>query len=276
MVSGTLVAVVCPILEDEVIHNITKDGLDKRVVLIDTHPSKSIRRKFDKRGIPYEMMDEWDFMNGYHDLSKDDFNVVIVSNELALHMEPEGLKRYIQDQLVMLQGRADALALYYGMCGNFGWDIEKWAESNLSYPVITFRDRSGRIIDDCIAVAVGGVDRYKELLRKYMCCLLVTPSEATNWQDFMESTDTYGGVFGGSQGASQEQLKTILDEVGYRNMVKIDTGLGIKEDFESSATEYSEAMGLELIEAEPGWPDIWPTNEIHRRCLESLEQAAGR
>ena len=46
----------------------------------------------------------------------------------------------LENDLVMLQGRVDAVAMYYGMCGNYGMDLTEWAEENLDYPVATFRD----------------------------------------------------------------------------------------------------------------------------------------
>ena len=133
MTRGTLGVIACPMLEDELIYSLGKDPESKRVYVLDTPYNGSLRRKMEQKGVEYETADEWDFMNGALDLDRDGFNVVIRMKNLTVVgreftvFRPGVLElmQNLENDLVMLQGRVDAVAMYYGMCGNYGMDLTK-------------------------------------------------------------------------------------------------------------------------------------------------------
>ncbi len=127
MTKGILGVVACPMLEDELIYSLGKDPEPKKVYVLNGEHNGSLKRKMRQKGVEFEELDEWDFMNSDPGFDRDAYNVVIRMMNLALHAEPKDLMNTLQDDLVMLQGRVDAVAMYYGMCGNYGWDISKWA-----------------------------------------------------------------------------------------------------------------------------------------------------
>ena len=265
---GVLAVVACPMLEDELIHSLDTDPEEKDIVVIDTEPNASLRRKMDGCGLKYTVMDEWTFLNG-GSLKDGRFRVVIRMNDLGLHAEPKDLMEFVQDELFMMQGRVDACALYYGMCGNYGWDITKWAEKELNYPVATFRDRDGRVCDDCVGVAVGGLKGYQRLIKEFTGVMLFTPAVATNWEDFLNASDMMKGVTGGSK----ESIKEILDMCGYTSVVQIDTGLEDRAEFDKATKEFADYMHFKILQASPDYIDTWPMDEIYRESKAMMHKS---
>lgn len=268
MTSGVLAVVACPMLEDELIHSIGGDPEPKRVIVIDTPYNSSLKRKMEESGIAFETMDEWTFLNG-GSLRDGGFTVVVVMNSLGLHAEPKELVSHVQDQLFMMQGRVDAAAAYYGMCGNYGWDVSKWAESNLSYPVCIFRDRKGRVCDDCIGVAVGGLEGYQRLIKAYTGVMLFTPAVATNWVDFLSASDMMKGFRGDRD--PQAEIKKILEICGYRSVVQIDTGLETREPFDRCTKDFADYMGFEILQAPDDFADIGPADAVYAEAKRLLD-----
>ncbi len=268
MTKGVLGVIACPMLEDELIHSLSGDASEKRVVVIDTPYNGSLKRKLERADVTFEDMDDWTFMNG-GSLRDGRFTVVIKMNNLGLHAEPKNLMTFVQDQLFMLQGRVDAVALYYGMCGNYGWDISKWAESNLSYPVCVFRDCKGRVCDDCVGVAVGGLEGYQRLIRAYTGVMLFTPAVATNWEDFIGASDM---MMGCNSEDPKADIKTILDICGYRSVVQIDTGLEPRDEFDAATKEFADYMHFEILQAPDDFADIGPADRIYSEAKRFLDE----
>ena len=263
MTRGTLCVIACPMLEDELIYSLGKDPESKRVYVLDTPYNGSLRRKMEQKGVEYETADEWDFMNGALDLDRDGFNVVIRMKNLALHAEPKELMQNLENDLVMLQGRVDAVAMYYGMCGNYGMDLTKWAKENLNYPVATFRDGKGRVCDDCVGVAVGGLDGYQRLIKEYTGVMLFTPAVATNWEDFLGASDMAKGLDVLGPGNKKEQMKWMLEMCGYNSVVQIDTGLEDRAEFDAATKDFADCMGLRILQADPDYADKGPADRIY-------------
>ena len=269
MVKGTLGIIGCPILDDEIIYSLKEEKEDKKVYLVDTPPSNLLRKKLESSDIPFTVIDEWDFNNGYSGIDRDNgFNIVLYMNNLALHKEPEFLRRTIEDQLKFYQTRFDAVALFYGMCGNAGWDVSKWASENLDIPVFVFRDNKDEVCDDCIGVAVGGHSRYCDFVRKYTGMFFVTPAIAENWLEYAKELNFTKGydILGITT------IKGVFELFGYKNAVKIDTGIGIKgEELDKKCEHLTEVTGLDFVVAEPKEVDLYPAERLYKDSKGALD-----
>lgn len=264
--SGVMGVIVCPMLEDELIYSLIMDPEEKVIYLVDSEPGKSIRDKMDKSGIPYTMIDMFSFMNGIDDIDREKFNIAILMNDLALHEEPKELKEKLEEQVTFLNGKYDVLAFYYGTCGNALWDLTQWAvDHDVKIPVLIFRDDAEKVCDDCVGVAVGGQAQYLKLLKKYTGMLLLTPAIATNWEDFLMASEMMKG-----NNRDHALMKWIFEMCGYKYAVKIDTGLGDRENYQSCAEELCSEMNLELIEGEPGLTTLEPANRLYREAKAAL------
>lgn len=263
MTKGILGVIACPMLEDELIHSLGCDPEDKDVIVLDNAHNGSLRRKLERSGVAYRTMPEQDFMGGHDDLDRGRYTVVIRMKDLGLHAEPRVLMESIQDELVMLQGHVDAVALYYGMCGNYGWDVSKWAEGNVDYPIAVFRDANGRVCDDCVGVAVGGVQGYLRLIKEFTGVLLYTPAIATNWEDFLAASDMAKGTESLSPGDPKDGMRKILHMCGYTSIVQIDTGLEDRGEFDRATRDCAEYMGFRILQASPDYIDTGPMERIY-------------
>ncbi len=264
--SGVMCVIACPMLEDELIYNLIMDPEKKNIYLVDSKPSKSLKEKLNKNSISYSLIDEYSFMNGIDHIDKEEFNIVILMNDLGLHEEPKELKEKLEEQVLFLNGKYDVIAFYYGTCGNAMWDLSKFAaEHNMETSVLIFRDNEDKVCDDCVGVAVGGQKQYIKLLKTYTGMLLTTPAIATNWEDFLMASDMMKGTKG-----DINMMKWLFELCGYKYAVKIDTGLGDREKYQSSAEDMCREMNLELIDAEGEWTTLEPTKRLYRESKAAI------
>ena len=275
MTKGILGAIVCPMLEDELIHSLSTDPEEKSVYVIDTPYNGSLKRKLEYYDVPFTEIDEFDFLNHGAGIDRDRFNVVIKSKNLGLHAEPKVLMDDLQNELVMIQGRVDAVAMYYGMCGNYGWDLTKWGKENVSFPIEVFRDCNGRVCDDCVGVSVGGLDGYLRLIKEFTGVLLVTPAVATNWEDFLGASDMAKGmdIFPGDK---NEKMRTLLHMCGYENAVQIDNHLEPRDEFDRATKEMCDALELKVLQADPSYIDTGPMERLYSTSKRNLDLVAGK
>ena len=272
MASGVLFAMVCPMLEDELIFSMDHDPEPRNLFVLDTPYKGSFVRKLEEHSIPYSLLDEGEFMSGESGIDRSEFNIVVRMKNLGLHREPAVLKQDVEDDLRGLDGLVDAAALYYGMCGNFGWDPEKWADGNLGFPVRIFRDTDGRVIDDCVGVAVGGLKGYQRLLHENTGCMLFTPAIATNWLDFLSASDMMA-MFDGQDDVetTKKNLKDILEMCNYHGVTQIDTGYEDRAEFDRCTRDFADYNNFEIRQCSPDLVDLGPAKRLYSGSKALLE-----
>ena len=189
MAKGVLGIIICPMNDDYLIHSICTDREVGRIVLLQNKHSDGIKAKLESRGVQFDIVPEYFFDNGNMVFDKKILNVVIKTNDLGLHAEPKDLRDYIEAEITELQPLVDAVGLYYGICGNFAWDITEWCKERGYKPTAVFRALDGRVCDDCVAIAIGGTEKYKQLEREYKGMFYVTPAIADNWVAFVGAGD---------------------------------------------------------------------------------------
>ena len=102
-----------------------------------------------------------------------------------------------------------------------------------------FRDSTGRVCDDCVSVAVDGTKRYLEMQKQFTGMLYVFPAMADNAQEFLMANSQddvdkmdpvvkeYLGITDGDS-----YLRWLLSIGNYRNLLRLDTGIGDPEVFD--------------------------------------------
>ena len=263
MASGTLGIMACPILEDELVYSLRKDKQEKKVYLLDNRHNKMIVPKLEENGLPYTMIDEKEFLEGNAEIADDGYRIVIWMMDLGLHEEPENLKARIRELMLDFQEHVDAIALYYGLCGNGLKGIEEWASANLDVPMTICKDKDGRMCDDCICAPMGGTDNYLRLLRKYPGIMYFTPGMACSFDEFMESMELFRGVDKGDK----EMFRMVLEMADYKYVMKIQTGLGDQKNFQKCIDEFAEEYELGVMELEDGWV----SNEVADRIYDEAK-----
>ncbi len=274
MVKGVLGIILCPMLEDELLYSLKKDRDIDRIVLLQNRFSALTHDKMKKRGIEFEYLPEEAFDQGRMEFDRSIYNVVIKCNDLALHAEPPKLKDHITQQVRDIQPLVDAVGLYYGICGNFGWDIVEWARKEGLKPTSVFRGDDGKVCDDCVAVAIGGSTNYNRFIKRYTGIFFLTPAIANNWEVFVMAGDSAKAL----ESIPKETLADLgihnqmdfmrwMFEVGhYENLLKMDTGLDPDLDMDKRADEIGKMLNLKPIQIEDGWLTLSTAEAIYADC----------
>ena len=280
MTKGVLGLILCPMLEDELLYSLSRDKDIGRIVLLDNEHCGSIRRKMESRGIRFDVVPEKTFDDGKLELDPNIYNIVIKTNSLGLHAEPEELKDHLTLQMISMQTNADVTGLYYGMCCKHGCDVSKWAKERAFKPIFVFRGDDGEVCDDCVAVAIGGASNYRRFIKRYTGIFFLTPAIANNWKDFIMAGDLVKGLGSvpdetlemlGIHG--QEDFMRWMFEVGhYEFLLKMNTGLDPELDFDSKAEEIGKKLNLKPIEIEDGWITISTAEALYRDCKQAMPE----
>ena len=280
MTRGVLGIIICPMNDDPLLHFIRNDSDVDRVILLQNEHSDRILGKLESSGIPFDVVPEQDFDEGRMVVDHDKFNIVIKANNLALHGEPTKLRARIEEQVRQIQPLVDVVGLYYGTCGNAGWDMEKWASEQNLKPLCVFRGTDGKVCDDCVALAVGGQTRYRQLEREYVGMFYLTPAIADNWVDFVsagDDADQFKNIPPETLDAlgihSDMDFMRWLFELGhYKNVLKLYTGITDRAKFDAQAEDIGKVLNLKPIEAADGWVTLDPSESLYNRCKHALPQ----
>lgn len=276
MAHGVLGIICCPMVDDNLVYNLSNDPEEKRIMIVSNGNESSIMKKLDSRDILYSLI-HWDdvirrdleLFNGY--------NVIIYMTPLGLHAEPKLLRTTVEELVTQMQGVIDCIGVYLGMCGNADWSITEWSASKGYKPVVSFHDADGNLCHDCVGINIAGGPRYLELEKKYSGHLFIFPAMATNYDAFMNAdqeeavaresslTDEMREELGIEPGPDG-YMRWLLRMGEYRNILKIDTGLGDREEFERDIVSVSERTDLKIKVPEERWADIQPTLDIYREC----------
>lgn len=277
LTAGTLGIIICPMFDDNILYNFSKDDEEKIVTLVNTGHNRNLREHLDKMGQKYEMLDWLDIRARKYHPVEGKFNILIYSIDLALHSKPEKLKADVEQLTAEMQPYVDAIGFYLGTCGTYNWDLPKWCESKGFKPSEMYRDGCGNPCDDCVGVAISGGPRYLEMQKKYTGHFYLFPGMANNYEDFMladqadaaataESlTDEMREVLGIEPGRDG-YIKWLFQLGGYEYVLKIDTGIGDRENFDENVEMVAKRIGLNVKVAEEGWATLEPTDSLYLKC----------
>ena len=283
MTEGVLGIIACPMLDDNLVYSLSKDGEEKNITVVRNECNGSLIKKLDLHGIPYSFIDWGVVVNGGYKPAEGEFNILILMINLGLHSVPKELKSKVEELSRALRPYVDGFGFYLGTCGNYGWDIPQWSRDVLGKPGAMFCDKNGNLCDDCVGAAIAGGPRYLEMQKRYPGHLYLFPAMATNFDDFMNAdqadsmaveasmTDEIREQLGIEPG-KDGYLRWLLRMGDYKNILKIETGLGNDKEFDECAKKVAERTALTIIPAEDGWASLQPTDDIYAKCKSFLRQ----
>ena len=278
---GILGIIICPMLDDNLVYSLDKDPEEKDIVLVDTGNQGPIVRKLERHGIPYRISSWDDIISGKTVLDRERYTVMVYSLNLGLHARPDVLRDRVEKLSKEMQPVVDAIGFYLGTCGNEGWDIPAWCDSMGFKPSATFRDSQRNLCLDCVGVNIAGGPRYLELLKRYPKHIYVFPAFAVNKDEFNEanragSEEALGGLDEealkelGIEPGPDAYERWLLKIGGYEHYLRIETGLGDREEFEAALKELQRTSGLkERVPAE-SWGSLQPTDDLYSECKSFL------
>jgi hypothetical protein len=267
---GRLMMITCPMLEDEMIYNLTTDPDEKRIFLLSNKNTETLLPKLRSNGVKFEQIPEEDFFDENANVPREGYNIVIWMMDLGLHAEPKVLAAEIRRLMLTVAGHADGIALYYGLCGNGLEGIREWSRENLPIPMTVFTDTKGKLCDDCICVPLGSSERYLDLMKEHTGVMYLTPAVACSWKEFLGHTELFKGLESIDM-SPKEYMKLLLDMAGYKQCLKIQTNLGDQVNFQQKCEEYAKELELELIELEGGWVSTEVADRMYAEAKSFLQ-----
>ncbi len=268
-VNGTLGLIACPILEDEIIYCREKDDQVDSVMLIRNDHSVSFERKMRDRGLELQFLNEQEFLRNGVQPPKEGFHWVVWMKDLGLHEEPNDLRKEILDSLEGVDNVFDGILLFYGLCGNALKDIHEWSSERMRTPVDILCSRDGKIVDDCIAAAIGGQDNYLRLLRKYPGILYFTPGYATNWDQLALRMELFRGIEDGDD----DMIRMVFEMAEYDTVMKIPTGLGDDGEFDRCTRQFANRYDFNIRTLDKEWCDLDAVDYSYAQAKDRLAQA---
>jgi hypothetical protein len=229
--TGCLGIISCRLFEDELVHILLRDREIERLFLVENDDSQDLFKKLKQAEPRFEivLVKEEDLLSI---TVPEGYSVNLWIKPMALHQKPEELKEEILRSIRIMQEHSKAVLLFYGLCGNAFRKIGKLTEE-FSVPVTILRDAQGLIVDDCIGTVLGGTSEYYEQLRKSSGTFFLTPMWAGNWRELFHKVQIL------ADSSDIEGARYIFECVGYKNVIKLDTGLGDQEDFERNIEEFA-------------------------------------
>ncbi|MBE6521770.1 MAG: DUF1638 domain-containing protein [Thermoplasmata archaeon] len=281
MAKGVLGIIICPMLDDNLVYSLNKDPEEKDIVLADSGNQGPIARKLERFGIPYRTSSWDDIISGKTALDRNRYSVLVYALNLGLHARPDVLRDRVESLSKQMQPVVDAIGFYLGSCGNEKWDIPAWCSSMGFKPSATFRDPQRNPCPDCVGVNIAGGPKYQDLLKRYPKHIYVFPAFAVNKDEFNEanrmgSEEALGGL-------DEEMLKELgiepgpnayerwlLKSGGYEHYLRIDTGLGDRDEFEAALKELQRTSGLKERVPDENWGSLQPTDDLYSECKSFL------
>ncbi|MET0071436.1 MAG: DUF1638 domain-containing protein [Candidatus Thiodiazotropha sp.] len=156
---------------------------------------------------------------------------------LGLHRNHRVLRNALTKSAQAMQSRIDALLLGYGLCGGA---LDN-ARSVLDIDIPLFQPMdSEHPIDDCVALCLGGRERYYSEQRKTAGTYFLTPGWSHHWRRMLDT---------GSGEASRPVLKRLLSN--YQRALLVQSPALTNDELQARGAEFGRLTGLRL-ETESG------------------------
>lgn len=227
----------CTVLANELAYLIKRDPEVKKVVMIDNPEGRAMAAKLEKTQA-CERIDlvEWEHVrlgtNG-------DDQLLVWMNPSDLHDSQEKMRNALTSEIVLLSGSVDCVLMLYGKCRCQTLDVPT-LQAEVGIPIIFLTDRSNRVVDDCFAATLGGCRNYLEAMKKHKGTLFVTPGYVEVHVQKQRKMSIAHVL------EEAEQLKTILDYVGYRTVLKLDSQLDGYEEYDAVVEVFGRTFDLEV------------------------------
>lgn len=228
--------IACHMLEDETVHVLSHDKEVRLILVVDSQVSNTLVPKLrDKcRSVSIEMV------------SPDDISarrlegpgiVILWQRPVNLHVSPDLLRDDVLKIIAELQDLCSAILVFYGLCGNAFRNLESKVK-DVPIPVTILKDSTGQVVDDCMGVAVGGVEPYLKLLRSHHGAFFLSPMWASDWRHF------FVDIMVLQDPNDLEGARYIFQYMNYTTVTMMCTGLGCNDEFHDEVRSFSNAFGL--------------------------------
>jgi hypothetical protein len=248
--------IACGMLEDELVHVLSKDIDLKQLIVVEDRGNLEFLRKLKSKNctprtafldrVPMLLNDGDSLSSGAHIkflsllppfkkirekrelVESKKVTVVVNLLRLGLHSDLDQLKAKVYETIREMAPFSDNILIFYGTCGDtFGKLEEDFLD--LGCPLSVLKCKDGKMIEDCISLALGGNEAYARCMLEFrgMGTIYLTPMWASSWKRL--EIEAEGREF------NNKYLKNPL----YCMAAKIDTGLVHNSEFDENVKEFA-------------------------------------
>ena len=240
----TLMCIIaCRIFEDEIVHLIKKDPQINRILIVDNLDAAGIIKKLSENAIDHTVCPPNDIEYSIHSEQDEDYCLLINILAFSLDASPQLLKESVYKEIDIMSEYADAILIFYGLCGNVLGNLNRDFE-HLSCPVHILREEDGEIIDDCIGASLGGREPYLKALKEAggEGVYFLTPMGAAFWKEMAVIARLTNDP------DNTAMTKIVFDYAGYKKVGKINTGLMYEKNFDAKVEEFAQAFDFRIVD----------------------------
>lgn len=254
--------IACGMLEDELVHVLSKDRELQQLIVVENRESSGFLRKLRSRNCnprtafldrvpmllkgrsspdfraPARLLSSFQLLKKFCRKRKlrEEVSVVVNLLSLGLHADLEILKAEVYKNIHEMAPFSDRILIFYGTCGHALGKLEEDL-SDLECPLFFLKDRNGETIEDCISLALGGNEAYAMAMAEFqgMGTIYLTPMWASSWKRLENENE--------SRDFNNHYLKNPL----YCVAAKIDSGLVDDQDFLINVKEFACTFNMIVV-----------------------------
>jgi Protein of unknown function (DUF1638) len=255
--------IACGMLEDELVHVLSKDSELKQLIVVENRNISGFLRKlksknctpktifldrvpmFVKDGsgpyleVPIKFLSLFPFFKRMLEKRKTrekrKVDVVVNILNIGLHADLGILKVEVYKNITDMAPFSNNILIFYGSCGH---TFEKLEEDfvGLGCQLSFLKDKDGKMIEDCISLALGGNESYARYMLEFrgMGTIYLTPMWASSWKRLGNEVE--------GRNSDNRYLKSPL----YCLTAKIDTGLTNNLEFDENVKEFARKYDMEI------------------------------
>jgi hypothetical protein len=222
--------ITCEILELEFARILGDDKEIERIsVLEDSHSARLIELLMERQEsrlwrLPHP--------HAFSPEPDEPLEVIVRVLALGLHRNRRVLRNALAKAVHELHPRIGALLLGYGLCGGALDDIESVADVDV--PLFLPMD-NGHLVDDCVALCLGGRKRYYGEQRQCAGTFFLTPGWSQHWRRMLDSA---------SGEVTQPGLQRLL--TGYERGLLVQSPALDEEILQRRGVEFQQQTALRL------------------------------
>lgn len=283
---SVLSIVACGMLEDELVHVLSKDRELQQLIIVENRESSGFLRKLRLKNcnprtafldrvpmllksrsspdlrVPARLLSNFPLFSKFCRKRKlgEEVSVVVNLLSLGLHADLEVLKAEVYRNIREMAPFSDRILVFYGVCGHALGKLEEDL-SDLKCPLFFLKDKNGEIIEDCISLALGGNEAYARAMTKFqgMGTIYLTPMWASSWKKLENEKE--------NRDFNKHYLKNPL----YCLAAKIDSELVDDPDFHTNVKEFACTFDMKVVNIR-GNPEISEHSYLNARNDETEKQ----
>lgn len=173
--------ITCEVLEQEFAKILAEDSDIGRISVLQDSHSRRLIELLQARQLPH--LHCLPHSHAFHAEPDESLELLVRVLALGLHRNRKVLRHALNKTAQEMRPQIDALLLGYGRCGGALDD----ADSLLDLDLPIYQPMDGNTpVDDCVALCLGGRERYYREQRKIAGTYFLTPGWAKHWRRMLD------------------------------------------------------------------------------------------